>query len=162
MTPVTCFGVWETAWAGYDVETAKGKDLRVSQLYRPFQALLTASGLQHFGLGMQECPAARQLEGIVHSYIQVSTARPTAYPVMPDGTQAIFFSSQGTLIGGALSRMRELQLLQTGEYFGIRFQPGALRHFFKLDLAEITDQFADSGYFPSREFFEPPDKHFVI
>jgi AraC-like DNA-binding protein len=101
---------------------------------------------------MQQTFACRHLTGIVHSYLQVNATSPTPYPVMPDGTQAIFFSCQGSLIGGALSRMRELQLLQTGEYFGIRFYPGALRHFFKLDLAEITDQFADSGYFPSREF----------
>lgn len=123
-----------------------------SGLYQPFQPLLTESGLQSFGLSMMEMPASPHLHGVVHSYLQIKASQPIPYPVMPDGTQAIFFSCQGTLIGGALSHMRELQILQTGEYFGIRFYPGALRHFFKLDLAEITDQFADSGYFPNREF----------
>lgn len=31
---------------------------------------------------------------------------------------------------------------QSGDYFGIRFYPGALRHFFNLDLSEITGQMA--------------------
>ncbi len=124
----------------------------MTELYRPFQPLLTNSGLHCFGLAMQHYPVCKSLKGIVHSYLQMNTAKPTPYPVIPDGTQAIYISPYGIKIGGALSKALDLELLQSGEYFGVRFYPGALRHFFNLDLSEITDQFVDSQYFPCQGF----------
>ena len=124
----------------------------MNELYQPFQPLLTNTGLQSFGIYLQETPANNRLKGIVHSYLQIKTAKPTPYPVIPDGTQAIFISPQGSKISGAQSKTVEVQILQPGEYFGIRFYPGALRHFFKLNLFEITDQFADNQYFPCQIF----------
>jgi len=126
--------------------------MSTSQLYRPFQPLLTNGGLQSFALTVQQYPANKSLAGIVHSYLQVSTAKPTPYPMIPDGTQAIFISAESTQIGGAQSQACDIQILQPGDYFGIRFYPGALRHFFKLNLSEITEQFVDSQYFPCRYF----------
>ncbi|NOX42643.1 MAG: AraC family transcriptional regulator [Gammaproteobacteria bacterium] len=73
-------------------------------------------------------------------------------PVIPDGTQAVFISPHSTQIGGAQSQALDMQILQPGDYFGIRFYPGALRHFFSLNLTEITDKFVDSEYFPCRYF----------
>lgn len=73
---------------------------------------------------------------------------------MPDGTQAVFISPHGSFIGGAQTQACDVQILQPGEYFGIRFYPGALRYFFDLDLSEITDQFVDNHYFPCRDFDE--------
>lgn len=126
----------------------------MSKLYSSFQPTLTEAGLKHFDLSLQSSLACKILRGIVHSYLQVSTAKPTPYPIIPDGTQAIFISPQGSKIGGAQSRACDIQILQPGEYFGIRFYPGALRFFFDLNLFEITDQFVDKQYFPCRDFGE--------
>jgi len=105
-----------------------------------------------FGLSLEQLPACAALGHIVHSYLQVTASHPTPYPVMPDGTQAVFISPYGAMIGGAQSRACDVQMLHAGDYFGIRFYPGTLRHFFSLDLSEITDQFADYKYLPSQDF----------
>ena len=70
---------------------------------------------------------------------------------MPDGTQALYMSRDGLMIGGALTEAKHIPLLQAGEYFGIWFRPGALRHFFPLDLSDITGQFVDENYFECRD-----------
>jgi AraC-like DNA-binding protein len=124
----------------------------MQELYKPFQPLLTQAGLERFDLSLQQSPACNILKRAVHSYLQISTTKPTPYPMIPDGTQAIFISSERSMIGGTQTQATEIQILKPGEYFGIRFYPGALRYFFNLSLFEITDQFADSRYFPCREF----------
>lgn len=134
----------------------------MNKLYKPFQPLLTETGLDRFGLGLEHSPACKILRGIVHSYLQISAAKPTLYPVMPDGTQAVFISSHATIIGGAQSSACDIQILQPGEYFGIRFYPGALRHFFDLNLYEITDQFVDRKFFPSSDFAELHNRIFRV
>ncbi|MDH3325611.1 MAG: helix-turn-helix domain-containing protein [Gammaproteobacteria bacterium] len=126
--------------------------MQKNQLYQPFQPLLTNKGRQSFGLSVQQYPAKGRLAGAIHSYLQVTTPKPTLYPMIPDGTQAIFISEESIQIGGAHSQSMDIQIHQAGDYFGIRFYPGALRHFFKLNLSEITGQFVDSQYFPCRIF----------
>lgn len=118
----------------------------------PFQPTLTQTGLKQFGLTLQSSQPCEVLKGKVHSYLQISAERPTPYPVMPDGTQAIYISSQGLMIGGAQLEARDIQLLEPGEYFGIWFYPGALRYFFDLNLNEISGQFVDEKYFRCRYF----------
>jgi len=120
--------------------------------YQPFQPLLTKSGLSSFGLSLMESPVSPSLKGIVHSYLQVTTLKATPYPMVPDATQSVFISPYGLNIGGAQTQALDLQLMQPGEYFGIRFYPGALRYFFDLNLSEITNQFVDNQYFPCRNF----------
>ncbi|KPJ87742.1 MAG: hypothetical protein AMJ53_17675 [Gammaproteobacteria bacterium SG8_11] len=124
----------------------------MNDIYNPFQPTLTKSGLQRFELTLVQAPACKVLRGIVHSYLQISAATSTPYPVMPDGTQAVFISLQGLKIGGAQTQTRDILIPQRGDYFGIRFYPGALRHFFDLNLGEITNQFVDAQYFPCRDF----------
>ena len=124
----------------------------MNDLYRPFQPTLTEAGLQRFGLSLQHLPASEILSGIVHSYLQISAVKPTPYPVIPDGTQAIFISPHGSTIGGAQSQACDIPILQPGDYFGIRFYPGTLRYFFDLNISEITDQFVDHQYFPCHLF----------
>ncbi len=126
--------------------------LPINHLYDPFQLTLTPVGLDQFGLSLKQSFPCEVLKRRVHSYLQIKTERPTSYPVMPDGTQAIFISPLGSLIGGASLKSNEIQILQPGEYFGIRFYPGALRNFFNLDIAEITGQFADYKFLPCRFF----------
>lgn len=124
----------------------------MDQVYSPFQPLLTTGGQKCFGLSVQEFPAQKKLAGFVRSYLQVSTLKPTPYPVMPDGTQAVFISAESIQIGGAQTQAVDIQIHQAGDYFGIWFYPGVLRHFFKLNVAEITGQFVDSRFFPCRYF----------
>ena len=120
--------------------------------YQPFQPILSDGGLQRFELSLQQRPATEILSGIVHSYLQVDTATPSLYPIIPDATQAVFFSPQGVMIGGAQTKAVDIPMLSAGEYFGIRFYPAALRYFFKLDLADITDDFVDAKFFPCELF----------
>lgn len=126
----------------------------MKKLHHPFQPTLTESGLKSFGLLLKYSSPSEILKDAVHSYLQVHATRPTPYPVMPDGTQAIFISPYGSMIGGAQTKACEVQMLQPGDYFGIRFYPGALRHFFSMNLSEITDQFADNHYLPCNDFGE--------
>lgn len=121
----------------------------MNKLYTPFQPLLTDSGLRSFELGILESPASRRLRGVVHSYIQISTVKPTPYPMIPDGTQALFVSANGIMVSGGISQAVELQLPALGEYFGVRFCPGALRHIFNVDLNEISNQLVDSQFLGS-------------
>ena len=126
--------------------------------YQPFQPLLTKTGLASFGLSLLQSSVSPILKGIVHSYLQVTTLKATPYPIIPDATQAIYFSPYGINIGGAQRQALDLQLMQAGEYFGIRFYPGALRHFFDLNLSEITNQFVDRKYFPCDDLADLHDK----
>lgn len=124
----------------------------MKEFYFPFQPILTDFALKRFGLSLEQVSACPALKGVIHAYLQIRTSKPTPYPVIPDGTQAIFISPCRSMIGGAQSQATDLELLQPGEYFGIWFYPGALRHFFELNLAEITNQYVDHQYFPCRKF----------
>lgn len=72
--------------------------------------------------------------------------------MIPDATQSVFISPYGSTIGGAQTQALDLKLMQPGDYFGIRFYPGALRYFFNLNLSEITDQFVDNKFIPCYDF----------
>ncbi len=126
----------------------------MTQIYTPFQPTLSSTGLSHLKLGYEYSSACYILKGIVHSFIQITTNKPTPYPTIPDGTQAIFISSNGSIIGGSQSQAVDLRILEAGEYFGIWFCPASLRHFFSLDLNEITNQFVDFNFFQDKEFAE--------
>jgi AraC-like DNA-binding protein len=126
-----------------------GSNCRMTNLYVPFQPLLTDSGLQRFSFNLQECQASTGLKGIVHSYLQIHTPKPSAYPMIPDGTQALFVGQHGSMISGGIRQALELQLPAAGDYFGIRFQPGALRHLFNVDINEIGGGVVDSQFLPS-------------
>lgn len=55
-------------------------------------------------------------------------------------------------------RARDIRLLLPGDYFGIWFCPAALRHFFNLNLSEISGQIVDSKYFGCRRFSQLHDQ----
>jgi len=80
-----------------------------------------ASGLKCFSLSLACLPPGDVLTGVVHSYLQVRAEKPTPYPILPDGTQSI--SPHGSMIGGSQSKICKLQMLERGDYFGIRFYP---------------------------------------
>jgi len=124
----------------------------MKDLFSSFQPTITRSGLANFGLSLEYFSPCDVLKGVVHSYLQISAQYPTPYPVIPDGTQSIFISPHGSFIGGTQLQTRNIQILAAGEYFGIRFYAGALRHLFKLDLSEITDQFVGEEYLPCNIF----------
>jgi len=120
--------------------------------YHPFQPTLTPSALVKFGFTLKTSSPNDLLKDTVHSFLQITSKTATPYPVMPDGTQAIYFSQNGAMIAGALHEAQDVQMLQAGDYFGIWFKPGALRHFFRLNLSEIAGQFVDSQYFQCASF----------
>ncbi len=126
----------------------------MNELFRPFQPTITETGLNNFGLSLKYSYPCRALKEVVHSYLQIRAERPTPYPVIPDGCQSIFISPQGSMIGGAQLRACDIKIMEAGEYFGIRFYPGALRHFFDLDVSEITSQFVDEKFLPRCGFGE--------
>ncbi len=116
--------------------------------YQAFQPTLTEQGLERFGLSLQHSNPCKMLRHVVHSYLQITTDRPTPYPVIPDATQAVFISPHGLQISGAQSQVCDVQILQPGDYFGIRFYPGALRFLVNLNVSEITNQFVDCSDLP--------------
>ncbi|HFE36871.1 MAG TPA: AraC family transcriptional regulator [Gammaproteobacteria bacterium] len=124
----------------------------MNKFFNLFQPTITEPGLKYFGLSLEYSFPCKILQGVVHSYLQIKAEKSTPYPVIPDGSQSIFISPQCSMISGAQLKVRDIQILEPGEYFGIRFYPGALRYFFNLDLSEITDQLVDEKYFPSRTF----------
>ncbi len=89
--------------------------------YPAFQPTLTAPGLERFGLTLEYSDPCKILRHAVHSYLQITEDRATPYPVIPDGTQAVFISPHGLQLSGAQSRVCDVQILQPGSYFGIRF-----------------------------------------
>lgn len=122
-------------------------------LFQPFQPTLTRSGLKRFGLSVQWALPSRALASIVHLYLQITATEPAPYIVIPDGTQALYISSDSSRVGGTFSRTFEVPILQPGEYFGIWFRPGALRRLFDIDASEIRNQIVDHKYLPCREFW---------
>ncbi len=121
-------------------------------MFSSFQPTITPLGQLQFGLSVKSSLPCNTLRGVVHSYLQISVDKPILYPVMPDGTQSIFISPHCSIIGGNQSQLRDMPITEAGEYFGIRFYPGALRHFFSLNLVDITDQYVDEAYFPCLNF----------
>lgn len=124
----------------------------MSYIYTPFQPTLTEAGLKRFGISLVETLPGKTLEGVIHSYLQITASQPTLYPVMPDGMIGVYMSASGTMIGGAQTKAMDIPLLNAGEYFGIRFLPGAIRYFFDLDLSEISGQMVDQAFFPCDHF----------
>jgi AraC-like DNA-binding protein len=122
------------------------------ELFRSFQPTLTKSGMAEFGLSLKCSAPCVALKKVIHSYLQIRAEKPTPYPVIPDGTQSIFISPYGSMVGGAQIQTRDIQILAAGEYFGIRFYSGALRHFFSLDLSEITGKLVGNEYLQCKNF----------
>lgn len=120
--------------------------------YQPFQPVLSTSGLQRFGLGLEQRRATKPLSRVVHSYLQITTDSPLSYALIPDGTQAVFMSRHGSFVGGVQSQATDIPIAQAGEYFGIRFYPGALPCFFADKVSEITDGYVSSDYFSCSNF----------
>ncbi len=121
-------------------------------LFKSFQPTLTQSAMAEFGLSLECSAPCADLKKVVHSYLQIRAEKPTPYPVIPDGTQSIFISPYGSMVGGSQIQTRNIQIVEAGEYFGIRFYSGALRHFFNVDLSEITGELVGAEYLPCQRF----------
>lgn len=113
--------------------------------YAPFQPILTEAGLSQRGLNLKLSQSCAQLSKRVYAYLQIEADRPTLYPVMPDGTQALFLSPHGVMVGGPQSMVHEIPILAAGTYFGIWFYPGSFRLFFDLDVSDMRDQLLDGS-----------------
>jgi AraC-like DNA-binding protein len=113
--------------------------------YVPFQPTLTDAGLLQRGLNLKRSQPCAPLSTHVYAYLQIEAERPTPYPVMPDGTQALFLSPHGVMVGGPQSMVREIPILAAGTYFGLWFYPGSFRQFFDLDVSDMRDQLFDGS-----------------
>ncbi|WAK04530.1 helix-turn-helix domain-containing protein [Methylobacter sp. YRD-M1] len=126
--------------------------------YLPFQPTLTELALKRHGLSLRSMPACSMLSGAVHSYLQINASRATPYPVIPDGTHAIYISPSGAFLVGAQSTAMDIDLLKPGEYFGIRFFPGKLRHFIDVNVSEIRDARVSAADFSWLNFMHLSEK----
>ncbi|MBL4583518.1 MAG: hypothetical protein JKX83_02770 [Pseudomonadales bacterium] len=110
---------------------------------------------------LEQATSGQCLERFVHSYLQINAVRPTPYPVVPDATQAIYIGLNGSLVSGTQQQAHDVQLFEPGQCFGIRFYPGALRHFFDLNLQEITNEFVDTAFLHCGNFASLHQKIYI-
>ncbi|WP_370981044.1 helix-turn-helix domain-containing protein [Agaribacterium sp. ZY112] len=115
-------------------------------IYQPFQPTLSKAGLTKYGLDYQHTKPCAVLRPYIHSYLQISTTKATPYPIAADATQALFFSKNGVFFGGTQYAASELLLPEAGAYLGVHFYPGALRHFFKVNLQEVSGTYVDVNF----------------
>ncbi len=118
--------------------------------YEPFQPLQSQAGQDAFGLSIEVGRPQQSLSRLIHSFVQVSVDKPTAYPVVPDGLSALYVGRQSTICAISLTKTVDFQLPAAGEYFGVRFFPGALRRLFGLDLTDTAGQLLDASYLPDK------------
>lgn len=122
-------------------------------LYQPFQPTLTSVGQGHFGLNLQVHKPCLALSDDVYAFVEVNTDHPTMYPIVPDGTNILFFSMCSESFGGTQSSILDVSLNSGGgPYFGIWFQPGRLRRFFNVDVSEVADQLVGLDFLANRVF----------
>lgn len=121
--------------------------------YQSFQPTLTNAGQEQFGFKLQIHKPCFVLADDVYAFVEVNTDHPTRYPIVPDGTNILFFSACGELFGGTQSSILDVPLnALDGPYFGIWFQPGKLRSFFNVDVSEVTDQLVPLDFLDSKVF----------
>ncbi|MFL0802128.1 MAG: helix-turn-helix domain-containing protein [Agarilytica sp.] len=115
--------------------------------FEPFQPLFTPQGMRSSKLRMRGSKPSVGLSRYVHSFVQVSVDKPTPYPVIPDGIASLFISKHATLLVAAMTKVTEFTLPEPGDYFGVRFVPGAIHRILGLDLSETRDQIIDTSRF---------------
>ena len=121
--------------------------------YSPFQPTLTCEGQKHLGFTLQIKRPCLALSDKVYAFVEVKTDQPTMYPVVPDGTNILFFSRRHESFGGTQSSILDVSLNAPEEtYFGIWFLPGKLRHFFDIDLSEASDKLIGMDFLENRMF----------
>ncbi len=123
--------------------------------FEPFQPLLTHDVLAQKGIALEVRQPSDALKGIVHSYLQITTTKPTQYIIMPDGMEAFYISPQGVKVSRVLDRAVELDIKVPDQYFGIRFYAGGLNRFFKTK----ADCFSSEVYDASEVFKEALNLH---
>jgi AraC-like DNA-binding protein len=112
--------------------------------YEPFQPFLSCEVLESWGVTLEQHFPSELLSGVVHSYLQVTTTKPTRYSVVPDGMEAFYISPCGVLISGFQEKAFNLNLNNPGQYFGIRFHPGGLQCFFDIAPNVISSKIMDA------------------
>ena len=112
--------------------------------YHPFQPTLRAAGLEKYRLTLQWALPDYRLMGTIYRLLQIRCQGPSPYPILPDGTQALYLSRSGISLGGTLTQAQEIPLLYPGDYFGVWFYPACLRHFLPFNQAECARQIIDN------------------
>ncbi len=111
--------------------------------FDPFQPLFTPQGRRAFALRTRISKPSACLRRHVHSFVQVSVDKPTPYPVIPDGIASLFISKYSTQLVASMTKVMEFTLPEAGDYFGVRFMPGALHRLLGIDLSGTCDQVID-------------------
>ncbi|RXJ66754.1 hypothetical protein CS022_24495 [Veronia nyctiphanis] len=114
--------------------------------YDPFQPFLTYGVLESSGVVLEQHKPSELLCSVVHSYLQVTTTKPTRYTVVPDGMEAFYISSCGVIISGIQESAFDLNLSKPGQYFGIRFFPGGLQCLFDITPSSISSKLMDATH----------------
>lgn len=124
-----------------------------SDCYLPFQPTLTPEGQNQLGFNVQIKQPCLALSDKVYAFVQVKTDQATMYPVVPDGTNILFFSMCNESFGGTQTSILDMPLnAKQGTYFGIWFLPGKLRHFFNIDLSEVCNQLTNINFLKNKMF----------
>ncbi|MFM2485027.1 DUF6597 domain-containing transcriptional factor [Celerinatantimonas yamalensis] len=124
-----------------------------SSPYQPFQPTLTCVGQDRFGLNLQIQKPSPSLSETIYAFVEVKTDHPTMYPIVPDGTNILFFSVCSELFGGTQSSILDVPLNEERRpYFGIWFQPGKVRSFFDVDVSEVTNKLINLDFLENSAF----------
>jgi AraC-like DNA-binding protein len=120
-------------------------------IFTPFQPTLTEQGQSLFGIKVRLKKPSNHLSSYIHAFVHVETHHRTVYPVIPDGTNVLFFSPCKESFGGTQQTILEVPLThESTEYFGIWFYPGSIRSFFNVDLSTVKNDIT------SLDFLESP------
>ncbi|TBR45017.1 AraC family transcriptional regulator [Marinomonas agarivorans] len=135
---------------------------KVKRLYSPFQPTLTPHGLTHLGFHVRYWTPSGLLNEFVYSFLQIESEGHSFYPMIPDGTQALFFSKENMIVGGAQQTAQTLSIAAAGDYFGIWFNPLALHRLFLIDANDITNQFVNSDFLPFSSLLPLHEKMYQV
>jgi hypothetical protein len=119
--------------------------LFIRSLYSPQQPAENATGSGK--LYYKEYNPAESLRPYIHCYWELKTSEPLketyAYRVVADGCIDMIIDSgsyNGILLAGIADTSFNVPLLGQVSYFGIRFLPAGINHFFRIAANEIQNQ----------------------
>ena len=116
--------------------------------YFPYQPTLSPTGLSRYDLHLCTLPPGPPLRSVVHRYIKIRARKATLYPVIPDGTHALYLTSTGVKLSAGLSRAMIIPIAQAGDYYGVHFYPGALQRLAKVAGLVSRNQLLDADEVP--------------
>ncbi|HEX2628602.1 MAG TPA: helix-turn-helix domain-containing protein [Chitinophagaceae bacterium] len=122
----------------------------IRNLYRPLQPAENDKGLGK--LFYKEQLPADALRPYIHCFWELRTLEALnatcLYRVVADGCIDMIIDTHtynGSLLAGIADSAFEVPVENEAGYFGIRFLPAGIHHFWKMDAAEIQNQMLNTG-----------------